>query len=257
MDEIYVLSMSKVFIFTNDLYQLYQFGRGRGVESPLNVAVDREGYVYIAQAPTEDKPERRVSVFNPIFHWQRDILVKGFEGDEEFEPYRLAVDGKGRIYVAGQNFPGVPVMDREGNILEVMQAEEDGEKVTIDDVAVDGSGRVYLMSTARSRVFVFDENRGFLFVFGKGGGSSTKMSRPTAVDVDWNNGRIYVLDYMRHTVLVYDNTGKYIYEFGGLGWSPGWMQYPIDLAVDSSGRVIVADTFNNRVQIFKPEGQEQ
>ncbi|MEJ2314183.1 MAG: NHL repeat-containing protein [Nitrospirota bacterium] len=255
MSEIYVLSMSRVFIFTDDYYQLYSFGKGRGVESPLSVAVDREGYVYIAQAPTEEKRKQRVSVFNPIFQWERDIIVKGFEGDEDFTPNRLAVDEKGRIYVAGQNFPGVPVMDREGKILEVIQPEEGGEKVTIDDVAVDrGSGRVYLLSTAKSRVFVFDENGEMLFKFGQKGGSSTKLSRPMAVDVDMRTGRAYVLDYMRHTVLAYDNTGKYMFEFGGMGWSPGWLQYPIDLTVDSSGRVIIADTFNNRVEVFKPAG---
>jgi DNA-binding beta-propeller fold protein YncE len=258
MREIYVLSMGRVFIFTNDFYQLYDFGKGRGVETPLSVAVDREGYVYVAQAPTEEKREQRVSVFNPIFQWERDIIVKGFEGDEDFTPNRLAVDEKGRIYVAGLNFPGVPVMDREGKILEVIQPEEEGEKVPIDDVAVDrGSGRVYLLSTAKSRVFVFDENREMLFKFGRKGGSSARLSRPMAVDVDARTGRAYVLDYMRHTVLAYDNTGKYLFEFGGMGWSPGWLQYPIDLTVDSSGRVIIADTFNNRVEVFKPAGGER
>lgn len=258
MNEIYVLSRSRVFVFTNDFYQLYSFGKGRGVESPLSVAVDREGYVYIAQAPTEEKREQRVSVFNPIFQWERDIIVKGFEGDEDFTPNRLAVDGKGRIYVAGINFPGVPVMDREGRILEVIQAEEAGEKVPIDDVAVDrGSGRVYLLSTSNGRVFVFDDNRELLFKFGEKGGSSMKLSRPMAVDVDTRTGRVYVLDYMRHTVLAYDNTGKFMFEFGGMGYSPGWLQYPIDLTVDSSGRVIIADTFNNRVEVFKPAGGEQ
>jgi DNA-binding beta-propeller fold protein YncE len=257
MKEIYVLSLGRVFIFADDLYQLYSFGKGRGVDNPLSLAVDPEGYVYITQAPSEKTPEQRVSVYNPSFQWERDIVVKGFEGDDSFKPYRLAVDGKGRIYVAGLNFPGVPVMDREGKILEVIRPEEAGEKVTIDDVAVDGNGRVYLMSADKGRVFVFDEKRELLFKFGQKGGSSTKLSRPIAIDVDRGNGRIYVLDYMRHTVLAYDNTGKYIFEFGGLGWSPGWFQYPTDLTVDSSGRIIIADTFNNRVEIFKPEGGEQ
>jgi DNA-binding beta-propeller fold protein YncE len=258
MKEIYVLSMGRVYIFADDFYQLYAFGKGRGVENPLSLAVDPEGYVYIAQAPTEEIPDYRVSVFNPSFRWERDIVVKGFEGDDSFTPNRLAVDGKGRIYVAGLNFPGVPVMDREGRILEVIQAEEAGEKVPLDDVAVDGSnGRVYLLSTSKSRIFVFDENWELLFKFGQKGGSSTKLSRPMAVDVDRRTGRAYVLDYMRHTVLAYDNTGKYAFEFGGLGWSPGWLQYPIDLTVDSSGRIIIADTFNNRVEVFKPAGTEQ
>lgn len=257
MKEIYVMSMGRVYIFADDFYQLYAFGKGRGVENPLSLAVDPEGYVYIVQSPTEKMPEHRVSVFNPSFRWERDIIMKGFEGDDSFTPNRMAVDEKGRIYVTGLNFPGVPVMDREGKLLEVIQPGEAGEKVAVDDVAVDGSGRVYLLSTDKGRIFVFNEERELLFQFGQKGGSSTKLSRPMAVDVDRGNGRIYVLDYMRHTVLAYDNTGKYIFEFGGLGWSPGWLQYPIDLTVDSSGRIIIADTFNNRVEVFKPVGREQ
>lgn len=57
---------------------------------------------------------------------------------------------------------------------------------------------------------------------------------------------------MRHTVSAYDKEGKYLYEFGGLGWGEGWFQYPKDLSVDPAGKVLVADTFNNRIEVFKP-----
>ena len=40
------------------------------------------------------------------------------------------------------------------------------------------------------------------------------------------------------------------FEFGGKGWARGWFQYPNDIAVDTLGNVLVADTFNNRVQVF-------
>ena len=63
---------------------------------------------------------------------------------------------------------------------------------------------------------------------------------------------MYVVDYMRHTVNVYDKDGKYLFEFGGLGWGEGWFQYPKDIAIDSQGRIFVADTFNDRVDVFKP-----
>jgi DNA-binding beta-propeller fold protein YncE len=124
-------------------------------------------------------------------------------------------------------------------------------------VAVGGDGRIYLLSGETSHVYVYDENREFLFSFGKKGGSSGKMSRPVGIGVDSSRARQYVVDYMRHTVLVYDREGTYLREFGGLGWGPGWFQYPSDITVDSSGRVIVADTFNNRVEVFAPIEEEQ
>jgi hypothetical protein len=45
--------------------------------------------------------------------------------------------------------------------------------------------------------------------------------------------------------------GAFLFEFGGLGWSKGWLQFPSDICVDREGHVLVADTFNNRVQVFK------
>ncbi|MBW2163925.1 MAG: hypothetical protein JRF43_05670, partial [Deltaproteobacteria bacterium] len=63
--------------------------------------------------------------------------------------------------------------------------------------------------------------------------------------------RIYVVDYLRHTVLVYDLTGRYRFEFGGRGWGEGWFNYPTSLAVDSLGHLLVADLFNNRVQVLE------
>jgi DNA-binding beta-propeller fold protein YncE len=252
MKEIYVISRTRVLIYTEDFYPLYTFGKDRGIESPLSVAVDAEGYVFVAQSPTEGKPEHRISVYNPRFLWERDIIVKGFEGDDSFKTDNITIDRKGRIYVTGLSFPGVPVIDREGKLLEFLQPVEDGGKVAISDVAVDGSGRIYLLSTDNSHVYVYNEEREFLFQFGQKGGSTGKLSRPVGLDVDETTGRIYVVDFMRHAVVAYDSNGKWLFEFAGMGWGPGWLQYPSDIAVDSSGRVIVADTFNNKVEVYKP-----
>jgi hypothetical protein len=72
--------------------------------------------------------------------------------------------------------------------------------------------------------------------------------------IDNKRERIYVVDYMRHSVSAYDiKDGKYLFEFGGLGWGEGWFQHPKDIAVDSTGRIFVADTFNDRIEVLKPE----
>ncbi|MCK5506672.1 MAG: hypothetical protein KAJ10_16020, partial [Thermodesulfovibrionia bacterium] len=89
-----------------------------------------------------------------------------------------------------------------------------------------------------------------LLKFGEKVGSSGKLSRPKAVGVDYRKGRMYVVDYMRHTISVYSMDGTFIFEFGGMGWGEGWFQHPLDLAIDSGSRIIVADLFNQRVQVF-------
>ncbi len=214
------------------------------------MTVDAEGNLYIAQSATKENPRARISVFNACLKWERDIYIEGFEGADSFIPYRLAVDKKGNIYLAASYFPGVLILNNQGKLLEIISPEEEGRKVKLTNVTIDKMGRIYLVSEEEGHVYVYDENRKFLFKFGEKGGGSGKLSRPMAVGVDNRNGRMYVVDYMRHTISVYDKNGKYLFEFGGLGWGEGWFQHPRDIAVDASGRILVADTFNDRIEIF-------
>ena len=98
---------------------------------------------------------------------------------------------------------------------------------------------------------IADARERFLFKFGQKGGSTGKLSRPQGIAVDSRRGRIYVVDYMRHTVNVYSRGGIYLYELGGRGWGPGWFNYPTDVAVDERGYLLVADLFNQRVQVLE------
>jgi DNA-binding beta-propeller fold protein YncE len=111
------------------------------------------------------------------------------------------------------------------------------------------------LSEDKGRVFVYDENEKFLLKFGQKGGGSGKLSRPRGVAVDDKNGRVYVIDYMRHTANAYGLEGEFLFEFGGKGWSEGWFLFPSDISVDTFGNVLVADTFNHRVQVLSLRSQ--
>ena len=253
MKEIYIIDgFNRVIIYTSDFFPLFTLGRRNGIDIPQGLTVDADGYLYVAQGKTENNPRSRISVFNPCLKWERDIYLENFEGADYFLPHRPALDKKGNIYVAGSYFLGILFLNNQGQLIEIISPEEEGRKVPINNVTVDKAGRIYLVSEEEGHIYVYDENRKFLFKFGQKGGSTGKLSRPQAVGVDDRDGRMYVVDYMRHTISAYDKDGKYLFEFGGLGWGAGWFQYPKDITVDSDGRILVADTFNNRIQVFKP-----
>ncbi len=123
--------------------------------------------------------------------------------------------------------------------------------VKVIDIVRDPQGHLYLLSEETSKVYVYSPSEELLFSFGQKGGSSGKMSRPRSLAVDVKQKMIYVVDYMRHTVLIYDMTGRFLHEFGGLGWGPGWFNYPSSIVVDRRGRTIIADLFNQRVQVLE------
>lgn len=252
MDEIYVIdNLNRIIIYTSDFFPAYTFDKKHGIIAPASLSVDPEGFVYITMQTTKTDKRPRIYVFDPTFRLNREIVIEGIPDADSFKPHRLVLDKKGNIYVSGGYYRGIAILDNNGKFIDIISPEEDGRKVYINNLSVDGSGRIYLISEEEGRIYVYDENRRYLFKFGEKGGSSGKLSRPQALAVDDVSGRIYVTDYMRHAVNVYDRNGLYISEFGGFGWSPGWFAYPIGIFFDHKGRLMVVDTFNNRVQVFQ------
>ena len=275
MEEIYVVNSgaSRIIVYGSDFFPSVSLGAGRDVYAPYGGYVDADGRLYVCQGRSQDK-SARVTILNAAFFPIKEIMLEGFEGADKFIPRRLALGHDGRIYVAGINSPGVLVLDKDGNYLRHLipldrvwtgkeKSEEDAgpdnvtkpgpgkEPVLILEVCTDSEGRIYLLSEETSKIYVYDRDENYLFAFGKKGGSTGKMSRPRGLAVDERRNRIYVVDYFRHTILVYDLKGRYRFEFGGRGWAEGWFNYPTSLAVDSHGYLMVADLFNNRVQVLE------
>ncbi len=249
--EIYLIDgKSRILIYTPDLFPLYTLGKNVGVEAPQGLTIDRDGSMYVAQAVSENNPKNRISVFNACLKWERDIYIKGFEGADSFTPYRIAADKNKNLYVASNNFHGVLFVNNTGRLMEIISPEEEGKKVTINSVILDREEKLYLVSEDQGRIYIYDQDRKFIMKFGEKGGSSGKLSRPKAVGVDDIKGRMYVVDYMRHTINVYNEKGAFIFEFGGRGWGKGWFYHPVNIAIDSEGRILVADLFNHRVQVL-------
>ncbi len=55
-------------------------------------------------------------------------------------------------------------------------------------------------------------------------------------------------------VLKFNSNGEFLMEFGELGTGPGQFQQPHSLAMDSKGRLFIADRGNNRIQIYDQNG---
>lgn len=82
----------------------------------------------------------------------------------------------------------------------------------------------------------------------------TELNAPTSIAV--TNDRIIILDSGNRRVKVYNKQDKgKILEFGSLGHRKGQFRQPEVLAVDPMGFILVGDSGNCRVQVFKPNGQ--
>ena len=119
-------------------------------------------------------------------------------------------------------------------------------------------------SAAATGMFVADSNNGRLLVYDQNGTIAARVARgagegrlslPRGLGID-GQGRVYVVDAVGHNVLVFgqleegQSTLEYQGSFGAQGVGDGEFSYPNDIAVDGRGRVYVADSMNNRVQLW-------
>ncbi len=233
--------------------------------TPLNITINKNGRMYVAGhgvngALVFDSEGKFLHILSPMdrvigekTEISRDALKKHLKGGNNSSKISgqdvQQNSGKG----SGKHLLAPPPELIPKNKIKKTEETETFEiaPVSIIDAACDADGRIYLLSEETSKVYVYSPDEKFLFSFGHKGGSSGKMSRPRSLAVDSKRKHIYVVDYMRHTVLVYNMHGKYITEIGGMGWGPGWFNYPTSITLDSKGHLIIADLFNQRVQVLE------
>lgn len=177
-------------------------------------------------------------------------VVTGGDIAPLWQPFALASDGKGKIYVSETKGNRVRVFDFTKGVYEDYRAT--GFDLPYG-LTVDKAGNLYVIEQVKATVSVLNPERQLLFTFGQG-----DLGRPVRVAVDDARGRIYVSDGKDHQVKVFDLKGKLIQTLGGAAGErsglPGEFNVPNGLAIDKDGNLYVGDQLNCRIQIFDPNG---
>lgn len=160
------------------------------------------------------------------------------------------------------------LFDPSGNVV---RSFGKGLMVWPHGIHVDADGNVWIADARGDggrghQVHKFSPEGKLLMSLGKGGvagrGPDT-FDRPSDVLIA-PNGDIFVADGHiaegrgaegNDRIVKFDRNGKYIKEWGGTGAEKGKLRDPHDLAMDSRGRLFVADRGNSRIQIFTQDGE--
>jgi uncharacterized protein (TIGR03663 family) len=200
----------------------------------------------------------------------------GIEPGQFNHPRGLAVGPEGNVYVVDSDNHRVQVLDPNGNLLRqwggncnmdsqlgCIDPDGDGPLALGDGqfqepwgIAVDAEGRSYVADTWNHRVQVFDAEGNFLTKWGFYGQTVTDARYfygPRDIAVD-DQGQVYVTDTGNKRVVVFDGEGNLLDQWGQEGAMPGTFSEPVGIDVasqaESRGNVYVADTWNQRVQVF-------
>jgi DNA-binding beta-propeller fold protein YncE len=137
---------------------------------------------------------------------------------------------------------------------QIWQQAEPGKFNTPWDVAVDGSGTVYVIDDANARVQVFNSSGLLLRQWGTLGNEPGQFSSNTRGIVVDHLGNVYVAESHNNRIQKFTSTGTWLASWGKSGSGDGQFNVPGGMSVDSTGNVFVADGMNNRIQKFTSTG---
>ncbi len=171
------------------------------------------------------------------------------------QPYGLAVDSKGKIYTADTRVGAIFIFDPETRDVQMIKNKVDAHFVHILGLAMDDNDRLFVSDPDLRHILVFNAEHKATDVITDG------LVYPGDMAIDTENRLLYVSDVELDQVLVYDaDTFKLIRKMGTTGkhhelTTPGDFAKPTGLAVDKDGNLYVADTLNDRIEIFDADGQ--
>jgi sugar lactone lactonase YvrE len=164
--------------------------------------------------------------------------------DTILQPYQMAFDSKGRLWVVTRNFMVYAISPKDGTILKEFQIKGEANAI-----AVDSNNNIYV-ATFDHYVDVYDENGKLLRKIGKGGGRAIeKFWFPTGVAVD-KEGVIYVADTENGRIQMFKSDGTF------LSSTPRGFYELAHLFIAQDGMIYAADLFHNVVRIISPFGEK-
>jgi len=134
---------------------------------PTNVALDRQGNLYIA-----DTLNCRVQILSPSGKFLRVFGTQGDRPGEFIRPKGIALDSEGHVYVADAEFNNFQVFSREGQPLLAVGVlgTAPGEFGLIAGLHIDSHDRIYTTEMYLGRIQVFQYIAQPASVEKKGGG---------------------------------------------------------------------------------------
>ncbi len=233
-------------------------------QGPRDVALAPDGTLYVA-----DTFNHRIQHLTPdgqVLHvWgnpsPQEMVETPLPGTFN-EPWGIAVDAEGRVYVADTWNHRIQVFTPEGDFLREWGYFGQGEDPLSfwgpRDVVIDQEGYVIVSDTGNKRLLVFTPEGEFVEQIGGGGTGPGQFDEPVGLAVG-PDGTLYVADTWNARIQAFLPLGQGLYVFSHMWDVPGWDDEYLEnkpyLAVDAQGRVYASVPMLNRVAVFSPQGE--
>ena len=237
-------SLGALFVYDPNLRLV---GELTGLASPLGVAVDETGHIYVG-----NDGRSNVEIYRPDGR-KRMVIADG----QIAKPNDIVLDRQGRIFVAASAAGAVEVYGPDGLLHQrIDRAGDDGPRLSFPCALAiayrDGEGELFVADQGASMIRVFDLEGRHLRSFGgkpvAASDSEGRFVRLQSLAID-GQGRLHALDLFASRVQILDrDSGGYIAAYGHFGDQPGELNLPLDVAI-AGDRTIVANADSHRVEV--------
>jgi len=119
-------------------------------------------------------------------------------------------------------------------------------------VIVDASNDIYVVDSQNDRVQRFDSGGDFELKFGSSDNNDQDyLGTPNGIAIQESTGDIYISSISTDSIAVFDSSGTILFKFGSVGSDDGEFRNPTSIMIDDSEILYVADTDNDRIQMFE------
>jgi DNA-binding beta-propeller fold protein YncE len=232
---------------------------GRGFNNPVDVALGRDGLLYVLNRAGSDvelrMPYKRVTMCTLDEDYLGEFSSGGTEDGQMMWPTAIAIDAKGNLYISDEALQRISIFDSQGRFLAKWGVK--GNAAGMFDrpasMAFDLDQHLLVVDGLNNRIQRYTTDGRFLGQWGQGGHGPGEFNLPWGIAVD-RAGDVYVADWRNDRLQKFDAQGKFLASFGASGRGDGQFSRPAGVAVDAEGIIYVADWGNERVQVLSPDG---
>jgi sugar lactone lactonase YvrE len=217
------------------------------IQNPIDVAVAPDGRSYVL-----DKNAKKIVIYDSTKQPVDEVVFA-----DEY-PLSLTINDE-RLFVTTESGLVVGGLDGEFVTGYIRRGQKPGDFDKPGGVTVGPDGTMYIADSFNYRVQAISNKGEPLWQYGQPippdqavgyQGEERKFGLPASITID-ENGLLYVVDGTSSEIIVLDSAdGSFVERIGDVGHEDGTFYYPDGIDY-FDGKLVVADKFNDRIEIFR------
>ncbi|MBA4366938.1 MAG: hypothetical protein C0403_04790 [Desulfobacterium sp.] len=207
---------------------------------PIQIHLNSLGEIFVL-----DGKKRQIARLTSEGIFKGYLAPAGIPSSTSYVPRSFTIDTNDDIYIVDILYERILVLAASGDFKKQIAFPKTCG--FISDIAINPKGNILLIDSINATVFSANRDSD---IFSPLSASLKEYMRfPTSLASD-QKSRIYVIDRNGGSIILLGQDGSFLDRQSGMGWKEGFLNYPSQICINRKGYIFIADTRNNRIQMF-------